>query len=52
MKEGVARLDKVVHAEAVDAKRVPLLLRKLGLVHERCQSGFAQISAVLASGLK
>ena len=35
MKEGVARLDKVVHAEAVDAKRVPLLLRKLSLLHER-----------------
>ena len=35
LKVGVARLDNVVHAEAVDAKRVPLLLRKLGLVHQR-----------------
>ena len=43
MKVGVARLDKVVHAEVVDAKRVPLLLRKLSLAHQRVrQTWFLQ----------
>ena len=43
LKAGVARLDKVVHAEVVDAKRVPLLLRKLSLAHQRVrQTWFLQ----------
>ena len=38
LKVRVARLDNMVHAEAVDAKRVPLLLSKLSLLQERfCQ---------------